>query len=63
MRTGDEDTAADKKKSEEEDSVKIAAFLWIRKVILTSDPALKDVCLKVLSTMTCVELDRIRSVR
>jgi len=47
IRTGDEDDKEDKTKIEEQDSVKIAAFLWIRKVVLLGDLALKDLVLKV----------------
>jgi hypothetical protein len=47
VRTGDEEDEADQARAEEQDSVKIAAFLWIRKVIFLGDPALKDLILKV----------------
>src|SRR5579862_3877349 len=47
LRTGDEEDEDDKAKVEEQDSVKIAAFLWARKVLLLGDPALKDLVLKV----------------
>jgi hypothetical protein len=46
VRTGEEDEV-DRKKGEEQDSIKIAAFLWIRKVIVLGDQSLKDLCLKV----------------
>jgi hypothetical protein len=48
VRTGDNDeTAEEKTKSEELDAAKIAAFLWIRKVMFVGDPSLKEICLKV----------------
>ena len=34
-------------KSDEQDAVKIAAFLWIRKVMFVGDRSLKEMCLKV----------------
>jgi hypothetical protein len=43
----DDDDAEEKQKSEEQDAVKIAAFLWIRKIVFVGDPALKEICLKV----------------
>jgi nucleolar complex protein 2 len=48
VRTANEDDAkADNIKSEEEDAVKISAFLWIRKVMIVGDLSLKQLCLKV----------------
>ena len=43
----DDDDDNDKIKSEEQDAVKIAAFLWIRKVIFVGDHSLKEMCVKV----------------
>jgi nucleolar complex protein 2 len=43
----DDDDDDDKAKSDEQDAVKIAAFLWIRKVMLVGDSSLKEMCLKV----------------
>jgi hypothetical protein len=52
VRTGDDnDTAEETSKSEEQDAVKIAAFLWIRKVMFVGDPSLKEICLKVSLTI------------
>lgn len=49
MRTSDEDDDQEEKdKAEEQDSVKVAAFLWIRKVMSIGDPSLRELCLKVL---------------
>lgn len=62
VRTGDEDDEADKAKLEEQDSVKIAAFLWIRKIILLGDPALKDLCLKVFILIEMTDVDFLRCV-
>jgi hypothetical protein len=49
VRTADEGEAKDQAKGEEQDAVKIAAFLWIRKVMVVGDPSLKELCLKVLT--------------
>ena len=46
VRSADDDDD-DKTKSDEEDAVKIAAFLWIRKVVFVGDRSLKELCLKV----------------
>ena len=46
MRNADDDDDG-KTKSDEQDAVKIAAFLWIRKVMFVSDRSLKELCLKV----------------
>ena len=45
----DDDDSADKAQSEEQDAVRIAAFLWIRKVMFVGDRSLKEICLKVHS--------------
>jgi len=48
LNTPDEDEEEEEKqKAEEQDTIKIAAFLWIRKVMLVGDNTLKDLCLKV----------------
>jgi nucleolar complex protein 2 len=48
VRTADDnDDEEEKDKAEEQDSVKVAAFLWIRKVMVVGDPSLKEICLKV----------------
>lgn len=52
VRTADEGEAKEKAKGEEQDAVKISAFLWIRKVMLVGDPSLKELCLKVLTFET-----------
>ena len=50
MRTSDDgDDDEEKDKAEEQDSVKVAAFLWIRKVMSLGDPSLRELCLKVSS--------------
>lgn len=46
VRNADDDED-DKTKSDEQDAVKIAAFLWIRKVMFVGDHSLKEMCLKV----------------
>ena len=43
----DEDDEDEKNKAEEQDSVKVAAFLWIRKIMVIGDPSLREICLKV----------------
>jgi nucleolar complex protein 2 len=43
----DEDDEDEKSKAEEQDSVKVAAFLWIRKIMVIGDPSLREICLKV----------------
>lgn len=43
----DDDDKANKAHSEEQDAVRIAAFLWIRKVMSVGDRSLKEICLKV----------------
>jgi len=47
VRTGDEEEEESKQRAEEQDAVKIAAFLWIRHVMLIGDRALKENILKV----------------
>lgn len=47
VRTGDEDVEEDLKRVEESDAVKIAAFLWVRQVMLVGDRTLKEMVLKV----------------
>lgn len=47
VRISDDDEDEEKTKSEEQDAVKIAAFLWIRKVMFVGDRSLKEICLKV----------------
>jgi hypothetical protein len=56
VRTADEDEDEEKSKSEEQDGVKIAAFLWIRKVMLVGDRSLKEICLKVILLPILVSL-------
>jgi hypothetical protein len=46
VRTADDEEDEDKSKSEEQDAVKVAAFLWIRKVMFVGDRSLKEICLK-----------------
>src|SRR5271156_6410276 len=48
VRTGDEDEDESEKKREEQDDVKMATLLWIRKVMFIGDKSLKEICLKVL---------------
>jgi len=47
VRTGDEEEEESKQREEEQDTVKIAAFLWVRHVMLIGDRALKENILKV----------------
>jgi len=48
VRTSDDDNDDEEKdKAEEQDSVKVAAFLWIRKIMSIGDPSLRELCLKV----------------
>ena len=49
VRSTDDDDDDDKTKSDEQDAVKIAAFLWIRKVMFVGDRSLKELCFKVCS--------------
>ena len=53
-RTPDDDQREESSISEEQDAVKVAAFLWIRKVMIVGDSSLKDLCLKVPLQMTHV---------
>lgn len=62
VRTADESEAKEKAKGEEQDAVKIAAFLWIRKVMVVGDPSLKELCLKVSSLITYLTLDFLCSI-
>jgi hypothetical protein len=48
VRTADDDEDDHQKMdSDEQDGVKIAAFLWIRKIMCVGDRSLKEICLKV----------------
>jgi len=52
VRIADDEEDEDKSKSEEQDAVKVAAFLWIRKVMFVGDRSLKEICLKVNPFLT-----------
>jgi nucleolar complex protein 2 len=56
VRTGDDDEEEDLKRVEESDAVKIAAFLWVRQVMLVGDSALKEMVLKVPTTLIILPL-------
>jgi nucleolar complex protein 2 len=45
--TKEDENGGSKPKSEEDDSFKMAAFLWIRKVMIIGDLSLQENCLKV----------------
>src|SRR2546423_448816 len=51
VRTSDDGDDDERDKAEEQDSVKVAAFLWIRKVMSLGDPSLRELCLKVSSCL------------
>lgn len=53
-RTPDDDLPDENSMSEEQDAVKVAAFLWIRKVMVVGDSSLKGLCLKVPLQMSHV---------
>jgi len=48
VRSGDEEEEEDKHREEEQDTIKVAAFLWVRHVMLVGDRALKENVLKVM---------------
>jgi hypothetical protein len=63
VRTADEGEEKDKAKGEEQDAVKIAAFLWIRKVMVVGDPSLKELCLKVMTSRMYLTIDFLCGIR